>query len=141
MAQEICDVLFYFAVMVGAGACGGLIVLLFDHRLTIARDRNTKREQFRSNIELLTRKLEGTLIRDLAFDAAGDFRYIKQFETFISDVRPHIPNRSIGKFDDAFIAYKTIRFGAIGDLEKNAEAEKTKAKLVSILGEISELSR
>jgi hypothetical protein len=55
--------------------------------------------------------------------------------------RTPISNRKIVKFDDACAAYKTTRFGAIGDLEKNAEAEKAKAKLVSLLGEISGLAK
>ena len=139
--EALLEVFNVFFQLIGAGVVAGFVVLLFDHRLAIARERNAKREQFRSNIELLTRKLEGTLIRDLAFDAAGDFRNIKQFEMYVSDVRPHIRDRKKVRFDDAYAAYKSTRFGAIGDLEKNAEAEKAKAKLVSLLNEISQLSR
>jgi hypothetical protein len=127
--------------LIGAGIVAGFIVLLFNHRLSIARDKDAKRKQFRSDIELLTRKLEGTLIRDLAFDAAGDFKQIKQLEMFVLDVRPHIRDRKIGKFDDACAAYKNTRFGAIGTLENNAEAEKAKAKLISLLDEIKECAK
>jgi hypothetical protein len=81
------------------------------------------------------------LIRDLAFDAAGDYRYIKQFETYVSDVRPHIRDRKKVRFDDACAAYKSTRFGAVGDIEKNAEAEKVKAKLISLLNEIAALAK
>jgi hypothetical protein len=116
---------------------GGLI----GYWLGISGDANSKRKQFRSNIELLTRKLEVVLIRDLAFDAAGDYRYIKQFETYVSDVRPHIRDRKKVRFDDACAAYKSTRFGAVGDIEKNAEAEKVKAKLISLLNEIAALAK
>jgi len=116
---------------------GGLI----GYWLGRSGEADTKRKRFRSNIELLTRKLEGTLIRDLAFDASGDFRHIKQLEMFVLDVRPHIRDRKIGKFDAACAAYKSTRFGAIGTLENNAEAEKAKAKLISLLGEISDCAK
>jgi hypothetical protein len=110
-------------------------------RLTVSRQAAFGRKRFRSNIELLTRKLEGTLIRDLAFDAAGDFKNIKQFEMNVSDVRPHISDGKIVKFDETCVAYKNTRVGAIGTLENNAEAEKTKAKLISLLDEISECAK
>jgi len=118
-----------------------LVSVLIGYWLGSSGDANSKRKHFRSNIELLTRKLEGTLIRDLAFDAAGDFRYIKQFEMNVSDVRPHIRDRKKVRFDESCAAYKSIRFGAIGTLENNAEAEKAKAKLVSLLGEISDCAK
>jgi hypothetical protein len=135
---EVFTTVFQF---VGSGVAGGLIVLLFNHNLTISREGNAKRKRFRCYVELLIKKLEGTLIRDLAFDASGIFRDFKQFEMNVLDVRPYISDRKIGKFKDTCAAYKTIRFGAIGDPEKNAEAEKAKVKLISILGEISELSK
>jgi len=118
----------------------GLIGVLIGYRLNLGGAASLKRKRFRSDIELLIRKLEGTSISNLAFDPLGFARDTKQFEMNVSDVRPHISQRRIAKFDGACAAYKTTRFSDIGTLEKNAEAENTKAKLVSILNEISGLA-
>jgi hypothetical protein len=118
----------------------GLVLVLLTYAIRNSGDAALKRKRFRVYIKLLIKKIEGTLTRDFAIDSAGVFRDIKQLETNVLDVTPHISRSKLGRFNDAFAAYKAVRFGPIGTPESNAEAEKAKAKLITLLGEISRLA-
>jgi superfamily I DNA/RNA helicase len=138
MTQEVYDVLFHIAEIVGAGACGGLIVLLFDHILTISRDGNTKRKRFRSYIELLRRDIESKESSAFVFDYHRTVRGVPKFEAETMEIRSQIRERNVIRFDAACADYKTISFGEFGENEKHKQA---KAKLISLLDEVSECAK
>jgi hypothetical protein len=107
-------------------------------RLTVCLQSASKRKRFRSYIILLRRKIESTQSRDFVWDFHRAVRDFPNFETETLEVRPHIIDRNIKSFDGACAAYKTVPFGDFGDSNKNEDA---KAKLISILGEISECAK
>jgi hypothetical protein len=119
--------------MTAVALAGWLII----PRMTVCFQSASHRKRFRSYIELLRRKIESTQSRDFVWDFHRAVRDFPKFETETLEVRPHIIDRHIKAFDDACVAYKTVPFGDFGDANKNEDA---KAKLVSLLGDISELA-
>ena len=59
----------------------GLIGVLIGYRLNLGGNAHLKRKRFKSYIELLSRKVEATLLRDFVYDASGIFRDIPKFES------------------------------------------------------------
>jgi hypothetical protein len=116
----------------------GLIGVLIGHRLRLGGDAAVKRKRFRSYIELLRREVKSKQPSDFVFDWQRTIRGVPKFEGEILEVRPHIPDRHIKRFDDACAAYKTLPFHDYGESQKNQEAQ---AKLVSLLNEISECAK
>jgi hypothetical protein len=138
MSQEIYDVLFHLAELVGAGTCGGLIVLLFDYTLSVFREQKLKRERFRNYIELLIKKIESVESNAFVHDFKLELRDVSGFDDEILDVRQFIPRCRKSRFDAASAEYKSVRFGVYGDKQTN---ENAKEKLLSILKEISKCAR
>ena len=107
-------------------------------RLTVSVQSASKRKRFRSYIELLRRKIESTQANHFVHDFNFILRDVPKFDNEVLEVRPHIREKNVSRFDDTCTAYKTVRFGDFGDNAKNAEA---KAKLISLLHEISECAK
>ena len=130
MAQEIYEVLETLAEMVGAGACGGLIVLLFDHRLAITRGHGFGRDRFRSYADSLIQQFE-------AHNAASWWEFykttFKDFSDHADDAGSHVTcERRRREFTAACIRYPLFT-NYLMDMKKS---EQEKQKCISFLQDV-----
>jgi hypothetical protein len=116
---------------------GGLIGYWLGH----SGDAAAKRKRFRSYIKLLRREIEAKRPDEFVFDFHKVVRGVPKFEIETLEVSPHIRERNVARFDAACAEYKTLPFGEVGTPETNANAQKAKAKLISLLDEISGYSK
>lgn len=112
----------------------GLICLWLGFRLGSGNDAAVNRKRFRSYIELLRREIEAKEPIEFVFDYHRSVRGVPKFEIETVEIRSQIRERNVIRFDAACAAYKTISFGEFGENEKHKQA---KAKLISLLDEIS----
>ena len=96
----------------------GLICLWIGFRLGSGNDTAMKRKRFRSYIELLRREIKSKQPSDFVFDYHKVVRGVPKFEIEKLEIRPHIREKNVPRFDDACTAYKDVRFGGFGDNDK-----------------------
>ena len=137
MTQDIYESVKPIAIGLLTGTCGGLVVLLFDHKLAIIRERDIRRRRFQDYIAMLMPKINA-LPTDRFTRHYPESRQIPQLEAEVLQVRQFIRKGNIVGFDNAFSSYKSVRFEDPGTVESNTSNAKAKADLLRYLNALSQ---
>lgn len=123
------------------GLFTGLVGLWLGHRLRLGGESASKRQRFRSYLEVLRAKIDSKAASDFVF--SPEMREASKLDTEVLEVRHHIPRRLVHRFDKAVADYKAARFDQWAgpdqkrQQERDATNENAKRTLIDSLDRLS----
>ncbi len=122
------------------GLFTGLVGLWLGHRLRLGGESASKRQRFRSYLDVLRAKIDAKGACDFVFNS--ELREASKLDAEALEVRHFIPRRLVHRFDTAISDYKAARFDQWAGLdqkrqqERDVTNEKSKEKLISNLDKL-----
>lgn len=123
------------------GMFTGLVGLLLGHRLRLGGESASKRQRFRSYVDVLRAKIDSRPASDFVF--SPQLREASKLDAEALEVRHFIPRRLLHSFDAALSDYKAACFDQWAgpdqkrQQERDATNENAKRSLIDCLDRLS----